>query len=121
YPGCSVVANRYIYHVLCVIPHVFRAFVIDIFLRLRGSKPITMKLLKGGIKLFTSVAAFTTHEWTFQRHNCSDLRRKVKMLNDSNMVKIDSRDMDWEKYVAVYLMGIRKFILKQDFKSTVIK
>ncbi|XP_033317535.1 putative fatty acyl-CoA reductase CG5065 [Bombus bifarius] len=40
------------------------------------------------------------------------------MLNDSDMVKLDLRDMDWEKYVAIYLMGIRKFIRKQDIKST---
>ena len=40
YPGCSVVANKYIYNILSVIPRVFLAFVIDIFLRLRGSKPM---------------------------------------------------------------------------------
>ncbi|XP_043604093.1 putative fatty acyl-CoA reductase CG5065 [Bombus pyrosoma] len=118
YPGCSVVANRYIYNVLGVIPLVLPAVVIDIFSRLRGNKPIMMKLLKNCNKLFTLVAYFTMNEWTFQRDNCSDLARKVKMLNDSDMVKLDLRDMNWEKYVAIYLMGIRKFILKQDFKST---
>ncbi|XP_050493518.1 fatty acyl-CoA reductase 1-like isoform X9 [Bombus huntii] len=118
YPGCPMIANRYIYNVRSVIPYVLLAFVIDIFLRLRCSKPIMMKLLKNGHKLYTSVTYFTTHEWTFQRDNCSDLARKVNMLNDSDMVKLDLRDMDWEKYVAIYLMGIRKFILKQEFKST---
>nr|XP_033204475.1 putative fatty acyl-CoA reductase CG5065 [Bombus vancouverensis nearcticus]XP_033204476.1 putative fatty acyl-CoA reductase CG5065 [Bombus vancouverensis nearcticus] len=118
YPGCPMIANRYIYNVLSVIPYILPAFIIDIFLRLRGSKPIMMKLLKNGHKLFTSVTYFTTHEWTFQRDNCSDLARKVKMLNDSDMVKLDLRDMDWEKYVAIYLMGIKKFILKQEFQPT---
>ncbi|XP_012242338.1 putative fatty acyl-CoA reductase CG5065 [Bombus impatiens] len=118
YPGCPMIANRYIYNVLSVIPYILPAFIIDIFLRLRGSKPIMMKLLKTGHKLFISVTHFTTHEWTFQRDNCSDLARKVKMLNDSDMVKLDLRDMDWEKYVAIYLMGIKKFILKQEFQPT---
>ncbi|XP_024227941.1 putative fatty acyl-CoA reductase CG5065 [Bombus impatiens] len=58
------------------------------------------------------------HEWTFQRDNCSNLARKVKMFNDRDMVKLDLRAMNWEKYVAIYQMGVRKFILKQDFKST---
>ncbi|XP_050598494.1 putative fatty acyl-CoA reductase CG5065 isoform X3 [Bombus affinis] len=81
--------------------------------------PLTlMKLLKVGNKLFTSVTHFTMNEWTFQRDNCSDLARKVKMLSDSDMVKLDIRDIDWEKYVTIYVMGIRKFILKQKFKST---
>ncbi|XP_068986769.1 putative fatty acyl-CoA reductase CG5065 isoform X1 [Bombus flavifrons] len=118
YPDCSVVANGYIYNVRSVIPHVLRAFVIDVFLRLRGGKPIMMKLLRNGNKLFTFTGHFFLHEWTFERDNCSDLARKVKMLNDSDMVKLDLRDMNWEKYVATYLMGIRKFILKQEFKST---
>nr|XP_033204496.1 putative fatty acyl-CoA reductase CG5065 [Bombus vancouverensis nearcticus] len=117
YPGCPMIANRYIYQVRSIIPHVLPAFVIDIFLRLRGSKPIMMKLLLNGNKLFTMIAYFVMHEWTFQRDNCSDLVRKVKMLNDGDMVKLDLRDMDWGKYVAIYLMGIRKFILKQEFKS----
>ena len=77
-----------------------------------------MKFLKSSYKLFTSVTYFTTNEWTFQRENCSDLARKVKMLNDSDMVKLDLGDMNWEKYIAIYLMGIRKFILKQEFQPT---
>ncbi|XP_060830892.1 putative fatty acyl-CoA reductase CG5065 [Bombus pascuorum] len=118
YPGCPMIANKYIFNVLSVAPYVLPAFVIDTFLRLRGSKPILMKLLKNGNKLFTLLQYFILHEWTFQRDNCSNLARKVKMLNDSDMVKLDLEDMDWDKYVAIYLMGIRKFILKQDFKST---
>ncbi|XP_068986784.1 putative fatty acyl-CoA reductase CG5065 isoform X2 [Bombus flavifrons] len=118
YPGCPMIANRHIYNVRSVIPHVLPAFVIDNFSRLRGSKPIVMKLLRIGNKLVASVAFFTTHEWTFQRDNCSDLARKVKMLKDSDMVKLDLRDMNWEKYVEVYLMGIKKFILKQEFQPT---
>ncbi|XP_068986763.1 putative fatty acyl-CoA reductase CG5065 isoform X1 [Bombus flavifrons] len=118
YPGCPMIANKYIFHLLSVIPYVLPAFVIDTFLRLRGSKPIMMKLLKSGNKLFISVTHFTTNEWTFQRDNCSDLARKVKMLKDSDMVKLDLRDMNWEKYVEVYLMGIKKFILKQEFQPT---
>ena len=77
-----------------------------------------MKLLKNGNKLLASITHFTTNEWTFQRDNCSDLARKVKMLNDSDMVKLDLRDMNWEKYIAIYLMGIKKFIPKEEFKST---
>ncbi|XP_071876920.1 putative fatty acyl-CoA reductase CG5065 [Bombus fervidus] len=118
YPGCPMIANKYIFNLLSVIPYVLPAFVIDTFLRLRGSKPTMMKLLKHGNKLFTLLSYFTTNEWTFQRDNCSDLARMVKMLHDSDMVKLDLEGMDWEKYVAIYVMGIRKFILKQEFQST---
>ena len=77
-----------------------------------------MKLLRNSNKLFASFAFFTTREWTFQRDNCSDLARKVKMLHDSDMVKLDLRDMNWKRYGDTYQMGIKKFILKEEFKST---
>ena len=77
-----------------------------------------MKLLQNSNKLFTVAGYFAMYEWTFQRDNCSDLTRKVKMLKDGDMVKLDLQDMDWEKYVEVYQMGIKKFILKEEFKST---
>ena len=77
-----------------------------------------MKLLRNSNKLFASFAFFTTREWTFQSDNCSDLARKVKMLHDSDMVKLDLRDMNWKRYGDTYQMGIKKFILKEEFKST---
>ena len=77
-----------------------------------------MKLLRNSNKLLASFAFFTTQEWTFRWDNCSDLARKATMLHDSDMVKLDLRDMNWEKYVEVYQMGIKKFILKEEFKST---
>ena len=40
YPGCPMIANKYIFNVLSVIPYVLPAFITDVFLRLRGSKPM---------------------------------------------------------------------------------
>ena len=40
YPDSPIIANRYIYKVRSVIPYILLAFVIDIFLKLRGSKPM---------------------------------------------------------------------------------
>ncbi|XP_043595366.1 putative fatty acyl-CoA reductase CG5065 isoform X2 [Bombus pyrosoma] len=117
YPGCPMVANRYIYNALHLILHVLPAFVIDIFLRFRGNKPIMMKIVKYCYQLVTVTAYFTMHEWTFQRDNITDMVKKVKMLKDGNVVKLDLQDMNWEKYIATYMMGIKKFILKEDLES----
>ena len=40
YPGCIMTNNKYIFNALSVIPYVLPAYIIDIFLRLRGSKPM---------------------------------------------------------------------------------
>lgn len=55
-----------------------------------------IKLFKHGYKLFTPVEYFTLDEWNFQRSNFSDLVKNVKMLNDSDIVKLKLHDMNWE-------------------------
>ncbi|XP_043604107.1 uncharacterized protein LOC122577089 [Bombus pyrosoma] len=67
-----------------------------------------MNLLRNGNKLFTLIG-FHLARMDFLA---------LKALNDSAMVKLHFRDLDWEKYIAIYMMAIRKFILKQEFKST---
>ena len=42
---------------------------------------------------------------------------KVKMLKDGNVVKLDLQDIDWKKYLTNYQMGMKKFILKENFES----
>ncbi|XP_050493809.1 putative fatty acyl-CoA reductase CG5065 [Bombus huntii] len=72
----------------------------NVYLRLGGSKPIMMKHLKKGKKLFNLAAFCAMSEWTFQKDNCSDLARKVKMLSDCDMIKLDLRDMNWENIIT---------------------
>ena len=40
YPCCKLVANKFVYNVLNMLLHILPAFVIDIFLKLLGSKPM---------------------------------------------------------------------------------
>ena len=42
----------------------------------------------------------------------------VETLNDSEIVKLN-RGVDWKRYLAIYMTGIEKFILKEEFKSIV--
>ncbi|KAK9306399.1 hypothetical protein QLX08_002915 [Tetragonisca angustula] len=117
YPCCKLVANKFVYNVLNMLLHILPAFVIDIFLKLLGSKPMMMKIIKYFNRLVAATAYFSTHEWTFHRNNITDMIKKVKTLKDNDIVKLDLRDMDWKKYAANYMMGIKKFILKEDCKS----
>lgn len=75
-----------------------------------------MKIIKYFNQLVAATQYFSTHEWTFHRDNITDMMKKVKTLKDNDIVKLDLRDMDWKKYAANYMMGIKKFILKEDCK-----
>ncbi|CAD1470774.1 unnamed protein product, partial [Heterotrigona itama] len=113
YPYCKIVENKFIYDILNIFLHVLPAFVIDIVLKLRGKEPIMMKINKYFNKLLTMLEYYTFHEWTFHRDNVYKMAEDIKMLKDSNKVRLDIRDINWKKYIANYHSGIVKFILKE--------
>ncbi|XP_060823526.1 fatty acyl-CoA reductase 1-like isoform X2 [Bombus pascuorum] len=117
YPSCTVVANRYVYNALNILLNVLPAFVIDIFLRLQGGKPMAMNMSKYYNKLVIATSYFNSNEWSFKRDNTTNMINKVNTLEDRNIVKLDLQDMDWKKYLADYLAGLKKFTLKEDTQS----
>ncbi|XP_043521829.1 fatty acyl-CoA reductase 1-like isoform X2 [Frieseomelitta varia] len=117
YPYCVIVSNKLIYSVLSIFLHVLPAFIVDIFLILRGKRPMMIKVNKHLNQLLAAFSYFNTHEWTFHRCNITEMTMKVKTLEDSDIVKLDMRDMNWKKYIANYQIGIKKFILKESSDS----
>ena len=79
-----------------------------------------MKINKYFNQLLTVVRYFNMREWTFHRGNVvCKMAEDIKVLRDSNRLKLDLQDMDWKKYVTNYQIGIIKFVLKE--KSDPIK
>ncbi|XP_033316646.1 fatty acyl-CoA reductase 1-like [Bombus bifarius] len=117
YPSCTVVANKCVYNALSIFLNVLPAFVVDVFIRLQGGKPMAMNKIKYYNKLVIAANYFNSKEWSFKRANITDMINKVNTLENGNIVKLDLQDMDWKKYVADYLAGIKKFILKEDSQS----
>ncbi|XP_076687159.1 putative fatty acyl-CoA reductase CG5065 [Andrena cerasifolii] len=113
YPGVTFRTNKFMHNVMSSILHILPAFVVDFFLRLLGSKPIMMKIVKRFERAVHTGSFFSTHEWKFDRGNMDDLSKKVKGLNDSSRFNIDMHGFDWDTYVRSYTLGIRKYILKE--------
>lgn len=52
---------------------------------------------------------FALHEWKFHSDNVQALMRDSQ---DKEVFDVDVSKMDWDQYVKHYMLGIRKFILK---------
>ncbi|KAF3420434.1 hypothetical protein E2986_11757 [Frieseomelitta varia] len=113
YPYFKVVESKFLYDILNIFLNVFPAFVMDIVLKFRGKKPIMMKINKRFNQLLTMTTYFRMREWTFHRDNVCKMVEDIKVLKDSNNLKLDLRDMDWKKYITNYQIGASKFILKE--------
>ncbi|KAK9293754.1 hypothetical protein QLX08_011382 [Tetragonisca angustula] len=113
YPCSKVVESKFLYDILNIFLHVLPVFVMDIVLKLRCKKPIMMKINKRFNQLLTMLTYFTMREWTFHRDNVCKMAEDIKVLKDSNKLKLDLRNMDWKKYITNYQIGGLKFILKE--------
>ncbi|KAF3420504.1 hypothetical protein E2986_13768 [Frieseomelitta varia] len=94
YPYSKMIDNEIVYGILNMFLNVLPAFVMDIFLKVRGKKPIMMKINKRFNKLLTTLIYFTMREWTFHRDNVCKMAEDIKVLKDSSKVNLDLRNMD---------------------------
>lgn len=55
---------------------------------------------------------FAVNEWYFHGSNMSELSKVVRESNDTGCFNVDIKSLDWDTYVHRYMLGIRKYILK---------
>ncbi|XP_046420210.1 putative fatty acyl-CoA reductase CG5065 [Neodiprion pinetum] len=120
YPGFTFRTNKFIHKLLVGILHFLPAFIIDLVLRCQGGKPIMMKITRRFEKAAKTGEFFAVNEWLFEADNMKNLVKDVKMTSDANEFNVDMTYMDWDAYVHQYMLGIRKYILK-DSPDTLTK
>ena len=76
-----------------------------------------MKTSKFFNQVVRAVKFFGQHEWIFHQDNITDMIKKLKLLKDRDIVKLDLWDMNWKKYMMTYMAGIEKFVLREDSRS----
>ncbi|XP_066990942.1 putative fatty acyl-CoA reductase CG5065 [Anabrus simplex] len=109
YPGFTFRTNRLIHKICESLFHFLPAFVVDLMLRLKGAKPIMLKISKRFQMAAKTGEFFALHEWNFQSDNIALLMNDAQ---DRTMFDVDVSKMDWDTYVKYYMLGIRRFILK---------
>jgi len=116
YPGFSFRTNRLMHWVVHMLLHYMPAFCIDSVLRLQGNKPIMMRICDKFKKTAKTGEFFALHEWDFRCDNqislTTDMTAKDKVLFAS-----DVSQLLWDEYVKQYMVGIRKYVLKDSMDS----
>lgn len=112
YPGgrCHY---SFILHRLCVmLEHTLPAHILDILARLKGSRPVMVRMQTKLRKATTCLEYFSTNQWNFRDDN---VRRLGEQLSpeDREIFLFDVKQIDWTSYLEHYILGIRQFILKE--------
>lgn len=109
YPGFTFRTNRLMHKICDSLFHFMPAFIVDMVLRLQGAKPIMLKISRRFQMAAKTGEFFALHEWKFHSDNVQALMRDSQ---DKEVFDVDVSKMDWDQYVKHYMLGIRKFILK---------
>uniref|UniRef100_A0A336MJD1 Fatty acyl-CoA reductase n=1 Tax=Culicoides sonorensis TaxID=179676 RepID=A0A336MJD1_CULSO len=117
YPSFSYRTNYPIHKIIETFLHILPAYVFDIIMRLQGKKPIMMKIARKFQKAGETGTFFATHEFIFENTNLRQLVSEVKTMKDGNEFYCDMSNIDWESYLENYMLGIRKYVLKDGLES----
>ncbi|XP_026821812.1 putative fatty acyl-CoA reductase CG5065 [Rhopalosiphum maidis] len=117
YPGFSFRTNRMVHRLCEILFHFVPAFVLDIVLRLTGSKPMMLKIYRRFKMAARTGEFFALHQWDFISKNIQELNKDISFV-DRRMFPVDITQVVWDTYVKDYVFGIRNYVLK-DPPSTI--
>ncbi|KAJ8958415.1 hypothetical protein NQ318_002197 [Aromia moschata] len=116
YPDGTVTASRTLNTVNRYLLHWLPAYIMDSAVWLTGGKPIMVRIQDKLDKAATCLQYFTTQEWQFDDENVRTLVTTLSEV-DRREFSFDVAKIDWENYIENYILGIRRFIFKEDQAS----
>ncbi|XP_054279765.1 putative fatty acyl-CoA reductase CG5065 [Macrosteles quadrilineatus] len=116
YPGFSFRTNRFMHWIIHILFHFMPAFFIDSILRLQGAKPIMMRICDKFKRTAKVGEFFALHEWDFKCDNQKSLSANMT-AKDRKLFQSDVSQLRWDEYIKHYMVGIRKYVLKDSMDS----
>lgn len=119
YPGFRYRQNRFVHTIYEIFLHFLPAYLYDFVLRYQGMKPIMFKIAKRYKMAADTGEFFAMHEWDFNIPNVKCLLNEIQLTEDGQEFQCNVKQLDWDSYLKNYVIGIRKYILK-DTDATLI-
>jgi fatty acyl-CoA reductase len=116
YPGGNFKESRFLNEICCLFDHIIPAYFFDAFMALTGRKRMMVRLYEKLHRAVKALEWFTTREWKFGTNNVLMLIDQLKGV-DKEAFHFDIRQLHWPTYWEDYVIGIRKYILKEENSS----
>lgn len=114
YPNFTYRTNRFMHFFYEIFLHFLPAYLFDFVLRYKGMKPIMFKIAKRYKMAADTGEFFAMHEYNFEVNNVKDLLQEISNAQDGDEFMSDVKQLNWDSYLKSYVIGIRKYILKDD-------
>ncbi|CAD6193059.1 unnamed protein product [Caenorhabditis auriculariae] len=96
--------------------HYFPAKLLDMVQTVVGGKSNNVRLYGKIWKMIEALHFFTTRGWDFKSQALPALLEKMHP-EDKEEFNFDIRQVNWDSYLFDYIMGIKRYILKENFES----
>ncbi|XP_072948547.1 putative fatty acyl-CoA reductase CG5065 [Epargyreus clarus] len=117
YPNFSFTESRFMNTFWEITCHFLPAFLYDMLLRAQGRKAIMMKLARRFKMAAATGEYFANHEWQFGVSELTSLHHEASFTSDFNVFPHWPSQFNWDSYIGAYMLGIRRFILKDSVDS----
>ncbi|XP_011685481.1 PREDICTED: putative fatty acyl-CoA reductase CG5065 [Wasmannia auropunctata] len=117
YPDFTFRTNKFIHAIIVATLHFVPAFIVDLILRAQGCKPIMVKITKRFERAAKTGEFFAMNEWKFYTGNMMKLVKFVRASGECGKFDVDIGNVDWDVYLHQYMLGIRKYILKDNLDT----
>ncbi|KAH8353836.1 hypothetical protein KR084_005274, partial [Drosophila pseudotakahashii] len=112
YPFVLCISNPYLFPLAAFFLHTLPGYFIDVLLRLKGRKPMLVKLYQKIHKNIAVLGPFSSTTWNFDTSNTMELRQSMSK-EDRNLFDFDMARLDWSEYFKNAMYGMRLYIGKE--------
>jgi fatty acyl-CoA reductase len=112
YPGGRCQKYHLMNKISAIFQHMLPAHILDFVARLKGTRPIMLRIQSKLNKAASCLEYFTTQQWNFRDDNVRKLAEQLSP-EDRQTFMFDVKQIDWPSYLENYILGIRQFILKE--------
>lgn len=115
-PKPRLTLNRFFQDASILINHLLPAYVADTVSWLLNKKPRLIRIYAKIFKAVDSLEYFTTREWDFQTKAMIQIWDRMSE-EDKKMFNFDIRQLNWNHYLEMYMLGVKKYIFKEDMSN----
>ena len=112
FTSCKLLDNFY-----RITLHYIPAYIVDLFTRLLGGKPMLVRIFQKFDQAAAVLRAFTSKQWHFDYDNKLFLFRELMSDEDRRLFDFDIKSLNWKEFSYDYVLGVRKFMLKEPMDS----
>ncbi|XP_064536696.1 fatty acyl-CoA reductase wat-like [Drosophila montana] len=120
YPFMHATTKPRLFKLAAIFYHLLPAYIIDLYLRLRGQKPRMVAIYQKIHRNMDVIQHFMINNWSFETFNTDRLWESMSAA-DQQLFDFDMQSLDWDSYFDRLFFGLRTYLCRKDSSEESIK